>query len=62
MKPKKTLVPIKPTKKMIKAAQRMLIDIPRTDHLTPTDYLSAGLSLDKGEIEHLWALMLEARK
>lgn len=56
MKPKKTLVPIKPTKKMIKAAQRMAIDPPAYD------VRNACVILDKQEIEHLWALMLEARK
>lgn len=56
MKPKKVIVPIKPTKKMIKAAQRLLIDPPAYDMRT------VCIGLGKEEIEHLWALMLEARK
>lgn len=55
-KPKYARVPIKPTKKMIQAAQRIMIDYP--------DFhpLPAYLTLNPDEIEHIWALMLEARK
>lgn len=55
-KPKYARVPIKPTKKMIKAARGILLDLPAFDPKL------AFLILAPDEIEHIWSLMLEARK